>query len=500
MSAVLGICHAPGYAIEVAFGRLFSLLPVGAGVAWRVNLMMAVSGVLGCLALHGAVRRVTGRPLAGALAGAILGFSSIYWSYSIAAEAYVFHGAFLLAAVYALVRFEASDRARWLYVAALALGTCIAGRPSELTLLPAFAVVLYCLRARVALDARRIAGAASLLLLPFVLSVGFHFWRAYPTYMPTHEPPILASEILTGKPYAVASGMERWREVVLYGLGLGWSGLVEQKPISQRLAEGVPRYVHLLAGSSLLSGSRAPPTSFELEQGVGTSIGLTGLALAALGASFHWRSRWSLLGLGLFAGNAVFYFWYQTYEALTYTVPGLAGLAFLAGLGMAGPPGDASPRELRVLGALGALTVVTLLFGNYRVVDRSASAEPLGRPHMSAAEARGLPRQSHLLMDHWHAATYRYVLHIEAERTDVQVIGTGLDEVAQWDRIVAYLVERGYPTLVYAADGLIPDSRAVSAYRRRTPPALARFGFVLAHDSVGPRRSAPASPRGLGPR
>jgi hypothetical protein len=499
MSAVLGICHAPGYAIEVAFGRLFGLLPVGAGVAWRVNLMMAVSGVVGCLALHGAVRRVTGRPLAGALAGAILGFSSIYWSYSIAAEAYVFHGAFLLVAVYALVRFEASDRAPWLCVAALALGTCVAGRPSELTLLPAFAVLLYCLRARVTLDARRIAGAAGLLLLPFVLSVGFHLLRAYPTYMPSRAP-ILASEILSGKPFELAKGTERLREVVLYGLGLGWSGMVAQKPVSQRIAEGVPRYAQLLAGSSLLSGSRSRATSYELERGVGTSIGLTGLALATLGASFHWRSRWPLLGLGLFVGNAVFYFGYQTYEALTYTVPGLAGLAFLAGLGVAGPPGDASPRELRVLGAVGALTVAILLLGNYRLVDRSASLEPLGRPHMSAAQARALPRQSRLLMDHWHAATYRYVLHIEAGRTDVEVIGTGLDEVAQWDRIVAYLVERGYPTLVYAADGLIPDSRAVSAYRRRTPPALARFGFVLAHDSVGPRRSAPASPRGLGPR
>jgi hypothetical protein len=499
MSAVLGICHAPGYAIEVAFGRLFSLLPFGAGVAWRVNLLMAVSGVVGCLALHGAVHRVTGRPLAGALAGAILGFSSIYWSYSIAAEAYVFHGAFLLVAVYALVRFEASDRERWLYVAALALGTCVAGRPSELTLLPAFAVVLYCFRARVTLDARRIAGAASLLLLPFVLSVGFHLLRPYPKYMPTREP-ILASEILTGKPYELARGTQRLREVVRYGLGIGWSGMIQQKPVSQRLAEGVPRYLELLVGGSLLSGSRSRPTPYELEHGVGMSIGLTGLALAALGASFHWRSRWPLLGLGLFAGNAAFYLWYQTYEALTYTVPGLAGLAFLAGLGIAGPPGDAGPRELRVLGAVGALTVATLLLGNYRVVDRSASVEPLGRPHMSAAQARALPRQSHLLMDHWHAATYRYVLHLEAGRTDVQVIGTGLDEVAQWDRIVAYLVERGYPTLVHEVDGRILDSRAVSEYRERTPAALARFGFFLVHDSsVVPRRSAPGR-RGLGPR
>jgi hypothetical protein len=313
--------------------------------------------------------------------------------------------------------------------------------------------------------------------------------------MPTPEP-ILASEILSGERLDPGRGLERLRAAVVYSLGLGWSGMVGREPLSARIAHGLPRYLDLLSGSALLAGPPPPPTPFELEVGVGTSLGTTGLVLAVLGAIRRWRSRWPLLGLGLFAGNAAFYFWYQTQEALSYTVPGLAGLAFLAGLGMAGAPGEASGRERRVLEAIGALTAAILLVGNYRAVDRSAALEPLGRPHLGPAEAALLPRRSVLLLDHWHATTYRYLLHIEAGRTDVEVLGTDLNEVAQWDRIVASLGERGRPTFVFAAPELGLDPRVVSAHRARTPAALARHGFVLAYD---PSRDAPRSRRAPGP-
>jgi hypothetical protein len=480
MSARMGVAHAPGYGIEAMVGRLFSLLPFGPSIAWRVNLMMAVSGVAGCLFLYGAIRRLTGRPLAAALAAAILGFSAIYWSYAIAAEVYVFHGAFLLAAIYALVRFAHSDRALWLYAAALALGTAVAGRPSELTIVPAFVLLLFLLRGSLTLDLPRIAGAAVVAALPFALSVALFLVRGFPVYMPTDDPPVLASELLGEEaPREPETTLEKLYDAVLFSLGLRWAGMVEEDPLSQRIASGAPRYLHHLLGTALLSGPRSPPTPYELEGGVGASIGLLGLALAVLGATFAWRSGWPVLGLGVFGGNAIFFLWYQTYEALTYTVPGLVGLAFLAGLGMAGPPGDATRREIRALGFVGVLAALTLLLGNYRLVDRSGSLEPLGRPHMSTEELARFPKDSRIVMDHWHAQTYRYLLHIEAERTDVQLVATDLRGVAQWDRLLTELAERGHPTWVFAAEGLALDPRALRSYRERTPPEFARYGFIL---------------------
>jgi hypothetical protein len=117
-------------------------------------------------------------------------------------------------------------------------------------------------------------------------------------------------------------------------------------------------------------------------------------------------------------------------------------------------------------------------------------------PHLSVREAQRIPRNGYLVMHHWHAATYRYLLHVEAGRTDVNVVGTSSDAVAQWDRIVAYLAARGRPTLIHAAEGLGLDPRALALYRRRTPPVLARHGLLLAHDPAGTRRRPPPASRG----
>ena len=79
---LLGICHPPGYQIEVTVGRFWLLLPLGGSVAWRMNLLMAVMGVVGCLALYGSVRRVTGQTLPGVLSALLLGLSGVFWSHA----------------------------------------------------------------------------------------------------------------------------------------------------------------------------------------------------------------------------------------------------------------------------------------------------------------------------------------------------------------------------------------------------------------------------------
>src|SRR4030042_6721927 len=78
-SAFLAVCHSPGYQIEVTFGKLFSLLPIGPSIAWRVNFMMAVFGTIGCLGLYGAVRRICGFVIPAIVAAQTLAFRSIYW-------------------------------------------------------------------------------------------------------------------------------------------------------------------------------------------------------------------------------------------------------------------------------------------------------------------------------------------------------------------------------------------------------------------------------------
>lgn len=80
-SVVIGSCHPPGYQIEVSIGKLFSLLPLGPGIAWRINFMMVVFGTAGCLAFYGAIRRICGFVIPAVIAASTLGFSSVFWTH-----------------------------------------------------------------------------------------------------------------------------------------------------------------------------------------------------------------------------------------------------------------------------------------------------------------------------------------------------------------------------------------------------------------------------------
>ncbi len=45
LSYTLGVTHPTGYATQIIFGRIFTLIPIN-NIAWRVNLMSAFFGAL----------------------------------------------------------------------------------------------------------------------------------------------------------------------------------------------------------------------------------------------------------------------------------------------------------------------------------------------------------------------------------------------------------------------------------------------------------------------
>ena len=474
MSPQLGVCHVPGYAIEVSFGKVFSLLPLGHDIAWRLNLMMAVCGVLGCLALYGAVRRVSGRILPGVVAATLLGFSSIYWSFSVAAEAYVFHGMFLLLAVYTTVRFSFSDRPLWLYATALSLGIGVGGRPSELFILIGFLAAIVGSSTRSVLEPRRIVACVALFVLPFLYSVAFHLAR-YDTEYP-HARDYTFAERVEGNRWE-----EEWLEsssildAVKYTLGWSWAEEAAEDDNLKHLGIGVSRYARLLSGAAIIAGDRPPSTLVAQERGFGTSLGLPGVLLALAGVRFfRGRRKWVLLGLGLFLGNLTFYLWHVRWDGMTFTVPGLAGLAFLAGLGAAGPAGAQPSRSWARAGvAIGLSMSAVLLATNYRLVDRSDRGEtPFWRDRVPGEKARYFPRDSILILTYWQSTTYRYALHVEAERPDIVI---GIYDESDNDQFLAKVRELDRPTFIYSP----------SIESGETPPELARYGLVMVHAGAG---------------
>ena len=243
---LLGVCHAPGYAVEVTFAKLFSLLPVGSSVAWRINLMMAVFGVIGCLALYGSVRRITRQILPAVVAATILGFSSIYWSHSLLAEVYVFYGTFLLLGVYTTVRFVESNKAAWLYLTALLLGVCIGDRIAEVFILPAFAALWLGYRKQVRLSVVRLLVSLALFVLPFAYRVGFFMLRSDPA-RPDARDDAERSRVIERRPLFIElSGPERLEYAVRHCSGLMWAKHVQYS--AERLRWDIDKYVWLLCG------------------------------------------------------------------------------------------------------------------------------------------------------------------------------------------------------------------------------------------------------------
>ncbi len=145
-SYTLGIAHPPGSPLYLAIGRLFSILPIGTDIAWRVNLLSVFSSALAAMFGYLIVQRIIvtwffgdqakekiSRAisyLAGGVGALVLAFGRTAWSNAVEAEVYGLTMALFLAVLYlitlALDTPKAERRAAFLlgatYLTALGLG------------------------------------------------------------------------------------------------------------------------------------------------------------------------------------------------------------------------------------------------------------------------------------------------------------------------------------------------------------------------------------------
>src|SRR5215212_8775196 len=126
----LAIVHPTGYPLYLLLARLWiTLLPLGE-VAWRVNLLSAVCAVAAALVVYATVLRLTRRPGAGLLAGALLATHALVWEQAVVAEVNSLNLLLVAAVVYALLRWY--DGAWPLEAAALLGGLALANHRTSL--------------------------------------------------------------------------------------------------------------------------------------------------------------------------------------------------------------------------------------------------------------------------------------------------------------------------------------------------------------------------------
>ena len=78
--AILGLPHPTGMPLYVLLGKAWSLLPLGHSVAWRMNLLAAVSAVLAVVLVFRTVYALVGKAFPALGAALLLAVGATFWS------------------------------------------------------------------------------------------------------------------------------------------------------------------------------------------------------------------------------------------------------------------------------------------------------------------------------------------------------------------------------------------------------------------------------------
>jgi hypothetical protein len=175
-SYFLGIEHPPGYPLFTLLAHPFTWLPFGS-IAYRVHLASAFFGALSAAALWLCARSLVPGRAPAYLAALGLGASPVFWSQAIIAEVYTLNTFLFLVLVYLGVRAcppcapgqPAGAQGRGLPWMALVFGLSLSNHyPLMLLAAPAFAVLLWPLRAELLKRAGALLALVAVGLLPYL--------------------------------------------------------------------------------------------------------------------------------------------------------------------------------------------------------------------------------------------------------------------------------------------------------------------------------------------
>jgi hypothetical protein len=186
---LLALVHPTGQPLYVTLGYLWShLFPFGS-MAWKMNLLAAVSAAAGCGALTYLFARITNNHIIATAAGLALGFGATIWGQAVIADKYGFN-VLLAALLIGLTLWWSHERAsagagskptlihnRLLYTLSFTFGICLLHHRSlALFALTLGIMVLYYERPQLWRNWRRTLICAALVLLPPLL--------VYPLFLP----------------------------------------------------------------------------------------------------------------------------------------------------------------------------------------------------------------------------------------------------------------------------------------------------------------------------
>jgi len=162
----LGVPHPTGYPLLMMLGYAWSTLLAAGDPAWRLNLLSAVFAAVAVGLTAAFVQRLTGRAVAGWVAGGALAFSPTLWAQATLFEVYALHLAFVAGLLLLWLRYEEAPTAARLRVLTFCAGLAATHHLMILLVLLVLAVAVLRHVRRFGRPAE-LARLAALFVLPF---------------------------------------------------------------------------------------------------------------------------------------------------------------------------------------------------------------------------------------------------------------------------------------------------------------------------------------------
>ena len=374
--ATFGIPHPPGYALYSLVANIWCrVLPLGE-VAWRINLLSALSAAGAALLLFCTLARLNAGWMAGAFAALSLGLGATFWSQALISEVYAFDLLLAAAAIFTAVRVRQDSTLGGALLAAACLGFWLCHRTVNVLYSPVLVILAW---PALLAHGRSVRGAATLAAA-----------AAAPLLVLLYLP--LAS---SAEPMLDTGDPESWPRF--------WS-LITAKVYRQYLFAGDMKQ----NAGVILSG-------LPRELGVA-------LALAPLGLVVWWRRQRAVavaLALTVIT-NLLFAVSYGVPDVAVFVLPGILALAALAGLAF-----SYLARRLPTAPAAGVGLCLVLALAGVNLGENNLRAQTLARDF--ARDSLSFVGQKALVLSHVDTVSFSlwYAQYVEGRRPDVLVISKG---------------------------------------------------------------------------
>ncbi|MFC2023400.1 DUF2723 domain-containing protein [Chloroflexota bacterium] len=167
---ILSLPHPTGTPLYVLLGKLWSALPLGSSVAWRMNLLAAVSASLAVLVVFRTVFFQVERVVPALAAALALAFGLTFWEQALMADKYAFNALMVALVLYLALRWGTRKSPRTLNLLALTYGLSLAHHRTMVLFAPALlGYVWWHERGSLWRDGRRLLRLALLCLCPLLL-------------------------------------------------------------------------------------------------------------------------------------------------------------------------------------------------------------------------------------------------------------------------------------------------------------------------------------------